>query len=98
MKKLFKPGEKVYFKRTESQFVEAQVEYCLISKDEVKYHLAGWTSDFKQSELKSRLEDLLIPKGDWIFERSSGYAGLRCRKCATWLCEDDILICDCDKN
>jgi hypothetical protein len=37
-------------------------------------------------------------KGDWKFERSSGYGGFRCQKCYTWLYENRKLICKCDNN
>jgi hypothetical protein len=33
--------------------------------------------------------------GDWIFERSSGYAGYRCRKCGTWVYENTRKKCNC---
>lgn len=36
--------------------------------------------------------------GDWVMEVSSGYAGRRCRKCATWKYESEKLVCDCDKD
>jgi len=38
----------------------------------------------------------LNPKGDWVFQRSSGFAGYRCRKCAVWVYADNIKVCNCD--
>ena len=38
-----------------------------------------------------------MSKGDWYFERSSGYPGYRCVKCATWVYENKTLRCDCDR-
>jgi hypothetical protein len=35
-------------------------------------------------------------KGDWVFERSSGFAGYRCQRCATWLYDNQKLVCKCD--
>jgi hypothetical protein len=35
------------------------------------------------------------PKQTWVFERSSGFAGWRCSKCATWIYMDDEKICQC---
>lgn len=35
-------------------------------------------------------------KGDWVFERSSGYAGYRCRTCATWIYANTEYKCKCD--
>jgi len=35
--------------------------------------------------------------GDWFFERSSGYAGYRCRKCSTWIHEYEPKKCNCVK-
>lgn len=32
---------------------------------------------------------------NWVFERSSGYAGFRCQKCAVWVYEDQEKKCDC---
>lgn len=37
-----------------------------------------------------------ISKGEWVFERSSGYAGYRCKKCHTWIYENQEKKCDCD--
>lgn len=34
--------------------------------------------------------------GKWVFERSSGYAGYRCEKCATWIYENQKRECKCD--
>ena len=34
--------------------------------------------------------------GNWIFERSSGYAGWRCTKCGTWVYIEQPKRCDCD--
>jgi len=41
-------------------------------------------------------ESVLQGKGDWRFERSSGYAGYRCQKCGTWVYENIARKCDCD--
>ena len=38
------------------------------------------------------------PKGKWVFERSSGYAGFRCQKCAAWIYENNTRECICDLN
>lgn len=35
---------------------------------------------------------------NWIFERSSGYAGRRCTDCAVWVYEGKPLVCNCSKN
>ena len=35
-------------------------------------------------------------KGNWVFERSSGYAGYRCTRCATWIYEGQPKQCNCD--
>lgn len=32
-----------------------------------------------------------------MFERSSGYAGYRCITCGTWLYENEVKFCDCDR-
>lgn len=40
---------------------------------------------------------VLKPKGDWVFERSSGYAGYRCVVCQTWTYSDKEQTCMCDK-
>lgn len=37
-------------------------------------------------------------KGLWHYERSSGYAGYRCQKCAEWIYEGNPFVCKCDKN
>ena len=37
-------------------------------------------------------------KGQWVFERSSGYSGYRCQKCAEWVYEEQELECKCDKE
>lgn len=37
-------------------------------------------------------------KGQWVFERSSGYSGHICQKCAEWVYEDQALKCKCDKE
>ncbi len=39
---------------------------------------------------------LADPKGSWVFERSSGYAGYRCQKCATWIYDSANKTCKCD--
>jgi hypothetical protein len=39
---------------------------------------------------------MIYSKGDWIPEVSSGYRGLRCRKCATWVYEGNERRCECD--
>jgi len=36
-------------------------------------------------------------KGDWSFERSSGYAGYRCSRCHTWVYSNARRRCECDK-
>ena len=36
------------------------------------------------------------PKGEWQFERSSGYDGYRCQECCTWKHENQLRTCDCD--
>jgi hypothetical protein len=36
-------------------------------------------------------------KGDWVFERSSGHVGFRCKRCATWVREDEERWCNCDQ-
>lgn len=38
-------------------------------------------------------------KGDWKFERSSGFGGYRCQKCQTWKVQDltDGVTCECDE-
>jgi len=38
------------------------------------------------------------PKGEWIFEESSGCAGRRCVKCGTWVYLNEHMICKCDKE
>ena len=47
-----------------------------------------------------RVSNLLVnkvePKGSWFFEISSGYAGLRCQKCSTWIYEEQPKKCTCD--
>ena len=39
-----------------------------------------------------------ISVGNWVFERSGGYAGWRCIKCGTWIYDKEQKICDCDKK
>lgn len=34
--------------------------------------------------------------GKWYLERSSGYLGFRCARCATWVYYNQELKCDCD--
>lgn len=46
--------------------------------------------------IKIRTSKNIKPKGDWFFERQSGCDGYRCRKCCTWIYENDIKKCDCD--
>lgn len=37
------------------------------------------------------------PKGDWVFERSSGFPGFRCQTCADWAHEGNLpRRCSCD--
>jgi hypothetical protein len=38
------------------------------------------------------------PSNNWIFERSSGYAGYKCINCSTWLYENQPFKCDCNKD
>jgi hypothetical protein len=38
----------------------------------------------------------LDSKGDWFHERSSGYAGFRCKKCGVWVYADQKKQCYCD--
>lgn len=38
-----------------------------------------------------------VGKGFWVAERSSGYDGFRCQKCATWVYWNAVRECDCDK-
>ena len=33
----------------------------------------------------------------WVFERSSGYAGYRCKVCGTWVYANRDKICDCNR-
>lgn len=35
---------------------------------------------------------------NWVFERSSGYAGWRCNKCATWIYFNDPFDCKCNRE
>lgn len=35
---------------------------------------------------------------NFVFERSSGYAGYRCLNCMTWVYNDQPLICNCNKH
>ena len=35
-------------------------------------------------------------KGDWHFERSSGYPGFRCETCGDWVYEYKDKVCSCD--
>jgi hypothetical protein len=37
------------------------------------------------------------PKGLWYVERSSGYLGHRCDRCAEWVRDGKALVCACDK-
>lgn len=34
---------------------------------------------------------------NWVFERSSGYAGWRCVNCGTWIYFNNPKKCACDK-
>ena len=34
---------------------------------------------------------------NWVFERSSGYAGWRCVACGTWIYFNDPKKCCCDE-
>ena len=36
--------------------------------------------------------------GDWVFERSSGHAGYRCKKCADWVYQGQPLKCKCGEK
>jgi hypothetical protein len=49
---------------------------------------------FKHDLLTSK--DSQVSKGDWIFHRSSGFAGWRCTKCATWVYNNQPKVCNCD--
>lgn len=40
---------------------------------------------------------VIVPPDNWVFERSSGYAGYRCTKCATWVYMGQPLRCSCNK-
>ena len=33
---------------------------------------------------------------DWVFERSSGYAGWRCKNCAVWRYDTEEMKCSCE--
>jgi hypothetical protein len=35
-------------------------------------------------------------KGDWRYQRQSGYAGYRCQNCAEWVKESQPQVCSCD--
>ena len=49
-------------------------------------------------EVKGFNEDAFLDsQGDWVFERSSGYAGFRCTRCSTWRYANDAKRCNCDK-
>lgn len=37
-----------------------------------------------------------MSKSNWIFERSSGYAGFRCHTCATWVYAEAPRECKCN--
>ena len=41
---------------------------------------------------------LELEEGDWVFERSSGYAGHRCRKCGTWVYDYAAKDCKCNEK
>ncbi len=61
-----------------------------IDKDEN----SGWWEkerEFYPHDLKPKV------RGNWEFERSSGYAGWRCKACATWVYNGQPLVCDCNK-
>ena len=57
----------------------------------------GKTSDL-ETEV-SGFHEASFPEslGDWVFERSSGYAGFRCLKCAKWMYAHETKRCNCDK-
>ena len=57
-----------------------------ISEDFIKSY-----ANHKANEVQLELESL----GNWVFERSSGYGGERCTKCATWLYDSEIQNCSC---
>lgn len=44
------------------------------------------------------METAAAKKSNWVFERSSGYAGFRCIHCATWKYASEFLICPCDEE
>ena len=54
----------------------------------IKEAIIGW-------EVK---ESIAHAHKNWVFERSSGYAGYRCSKCGTWVYEDELRKCECDKK
>jgi len=50
-------------------------------------------------EFETCVRKVVKSKGDWKFERSSGYAGYRCQKCKTWEYDNNNLLrCECDKE
>ena len=39
----------------------------------------------------------MLPE-NWEFERSSGFAGYRCKKCYTWIYAGKPFVCECGGN
>jgi len=53
---------------------------------------------FIEAYVKGDIKDVnieIVTKGAWAFERSSGYAGFRCQKCATWIYDNQKEECQC---
>ena len=66
----------------------------------IAYHRAEvWPkfNGFAGYDCLSWVEIPLESKGDWHFERSSGYAGYRCSRCGHWVYDNASKTCNCDE-
>ena len=58
-------------------------------------------NQFLEMEMKNEMAQknnvTMIPsRGDWKEEISSGYKGFRCKRCATWIYDNQERRCECD--
>jgi hypothetical protein len=57
-------------------------------------------NDFIEKEGKEfegeTIDTELKSKGNWEFERSSGYPGYRCQTCMKWVYSHEVPKCNCD--
>ena len=82
--------------------IEAGVIMEAVRHDEIAGSVTGelyYVELIREAELRlKRLKaaaTALATEGNWVFERSSGYAGCRCINCHTWVYLDEEKKCKC---